>query len=712
VPTYLLLGAQALTYLVFAFATQRALDRNVPLAPLATLLAVGMMLTGVGGVLLVPAQSAVLAMVPLLAGTLSLWFLRARALHRILILSWVASAVITVIGEVASPASLVADPFTSAVRIVAVPIAAGFILYLLAAQSTRQRTTLEALDLRHREASLAEMRYRGLFDGLPIGLYRTTPGGRVLDANPAMVRMLGFETHEELLASSVPSVYVNEAERDAWCAEIERSGVVVAAELEMRRPDGSQLWIRDTARLVRGPDGEPLYFDGAAEDITEPKRLQELLRHQAFHDPLTGLANRRLFLERLDAAIARGKHDGSPPAVLFIDADDFKLINDSLGHDVGDGVLRALATRLTGEVRSTDTVARLAGDEFVVLLPDAGAADRATRVAGNLISRLSEPLALAEREVIVNVSIGVAVANGYAEEILGQADIAMYAAKRAGKGRYALYDASMHEEAWRRLEVGAQLRGVAQRGELVVHYQPVIGLETGAIVGLEALVRWQHPTLGLLPPSVFIDVAEKTGHIIEIDRFVLTTACAQLAAWRREPGMEHLSININMSAVEVRDGSLTATVRGALEAAGLEPSALCMEITESSLLEDNAVTDRVLAELRELGVRLAIDDFGAGFSNLSYIKRLPVDEIKIDRSLVHGIPEGARDEAILKAAVAFGKTLGLFVILEGIETSEQYEAGTRVGADAAQGYFMSRPLPADEITPMLVAPRIPVGASA
>jgi EAL domain-containing protein (putative c-di-GMP-specific phosphodiesterase class I) len=318
---------------------------------------------------------------------------------------------------------------------------------------------------------------------------------------------------------------------------------------------------------------------------------------------------------------------------------------------------------------------------------------------------------MAEREVIVNVSIGVAVGGGYAEEVLGQADIAMYAAKRAGKGRYALYDASMHEEAWRRLEVGAQLRGVAQRGELVVHYQPVIDLATGAIIGLEALVRWQHPTLGLLPPGVFIDVAEKTGHILEIDRFVLRTACAQLAAWRHEPGMGQLSMNVNMSAVEVRDGSLTTTVRGALEAAGLEPSALCMEITESSLLEDNAVTDRVLAELRELGVRLAIDDFGAGFSNLSYIKRLPVDEIKIDRSLVHGIPEGTRDEAILKAAVAFGKTLGLFVILEGIETPAQYEAGTRVGADAAQGYFMSRPLPAEEITPMLVAPRVLVGST-
>jgi diguanylate cyclase (GGDEF)-like protein/PAS domain S-box-containing protein len=706
VPTYVVLGGQALTYALIAVITLRALDRQVPLVPLASFLAVGLMLTGMVGAMLVPTQSPVLALVPIVAAAISLWFVDGRPLRRLLVLSWLASVVITAIGEFAAPVGLFADPFDAAVRLAGIPVAIGLIMFLLAAHSARQHATLKALALRHRDASHAEIRYRSLFNGLPIGLYRTTPGGRVLDANPAMVQMLGFPSRDALLASQVSAVYVNEAERDAWCAEIERRGVVVAAELEMRRPDGTQLWIRDTARLIRGPNGEALYFEGAAEDITEPKRLQEMLRHQAFHDPLTGLANRRLFLERLEAAITRGKQSRSAPAVLFIDVDDFKVINDSLGHDVGDGVLRAMADRLTGDTRSTDLVARLAGDEFTVLLPNAGSPDRAARVAADLIARLAEPLRVSERDVIVNVSIGIAMATGYADEALGQADIAMYAAKRDGKARYAHYDRSMHEEAWRRLEVGAQLRGVARRGELVVHYQPITELATGTIIGLEALVRWNHPTLGLLPPSAFIDVAEKTGHVIEIDRFVLTTACQQLADWRRELGLERLSMNVNMSAVDVRDGTVLSVVRAALDAAKLEPSALCIEITESSLLADNAVTDRALSELRELGVRLAIDDFGAGFSNLGYLKRLPVDGLKIDRSLISGIPNAPRDEAILKAAVAFGSTLGLEVTLEGIETQAQYEAGIRVGADAAQGYFMSPPGPAEEIAPLLGLPTL------
>jgi len=709
-PAYLVLGGQALTYALIAMITQRALDRHVPLVRLTSILAVGLMCTGIVGVMLAPTQSPVLALVPILAAAISLWFVDGRPLRRLLVLSWLASAVITAIGELAAPAALLADPFDAAVRLAGIPVAIGLIMLLLAAHSARQHATLKALALRQRDASLAEFRYRSLFDGLPIGLYRTTPGGRVLDANPAMVQMLGFPSRDALLASNVSAVYVNEAERDAWCAEIERRGVVAAAELEMRRPDGSQLWIRDTARLIRGPDGEALYFEGAAEDITEPKRLQEMLRHQAFHDPLTGLANRRLFLERLEAAITRGRQSGSAPAVLFIDVDDFKLINDSLGHDVGDGVLRAIADRLTGDTRSTDLVARLAGDEFTVLLPNAGSPDRAARVAADLIARLAEPLRVSERDVTVNVSIGIAMATAYADEALGQADIAMYAAKRDGKARYAHYDRSMHDEAWRRLEVGAQLRGVARRGELVIHYQPITELATNSIIGLEALVRWNHPTLGLLPPSAFMDVAEKTGHVIEIDHFVLITACQQLADWRRELGLEKLSMNVNMSAVDVRDGTVLSVVRAALDAARLEPSALCIEITESSLLADNAVTDRALGELRELGVRLAIDDFGAGFSNLGYLKRLPVDGLKIDRSLIAGIPDAPRDEAILKAAVAFGSTLGLEVTLEGIETRAQYDAGIRVGADAAQGYFMSPPLPAAEIERVLGG--TPVAAAA
>ncbi len=700
-PRYAALGVVAIAYAAATYAARRALDRDLSLPTLGGALALSLVAAGIVGVMLAPAQATAIALVPVIGGAMTLRFVSGRALHRLLLLCWLGSVAIAGIGELALPATATADPFNSLIRLTGWPAAAALIFSMLAAESSRQRMTIDELNRHHFEASLAEDRYRGLFDSLPIGLYRTTPSGLVLDANPAMVQMLGYESREAMLASSVHGVYVDAAQRDAWCGEIERSGLVVAAELEMRRPDGTRLWIRDTARLVRGPDGEPLYFDGAAEDITDPKRLAEQLRHQAFHDTLTGLANRRLFLERLGAAIARGRQDGVPPAVLFLDLDDFKLINDSLGHDVGDQVLRSVATRLVGAVRRSDMVARLGGDEFTVLLAETDDPDSVTRIADGLRRTLAAPVVIADREVVVNASIGIAFATGYAEEALGQADIAMYAAKRRGKGRSVPYDPSMHDEAWRRLEIEAQLRGVAARGELAVHYQPIVDLRTGSVRSLEALVRWDHPTLGLLPPSAFMDAAEKTGTVAEIDRFVLATACEQLAAWRRELGMPALTVNANLSAVALSDGSITDAVRDAVTAAGLEPSAICLEITESSLLADNLATDRVLNELRQLGVRLALDDFGAGFSNLGYLKRLPVDELKIDRSLVADVPGTPRDEAILKAAVAFGRSLGLVVILEGVETAEQLAAGLRVGADLAQGYLASPPRPPEDIAEML-----------
>jgi diguanylate cyclase (GGDEF)-like protein len=423
------------------------------------------------------------------------------------------------------------------------------------------------------------------------------------------------------------------------------------------------------------------------------QQLEDQLIHQALHDPLTGLANRVLFGDRLEHALARGQRPGVTVAVLVIDLDGFKDINDSLGHDAGDDLLMIAGMRLQGHARPGDTIARLGGDEFGMLLEDTTAAE-AVRSAEALLEGLEAPIVLRDRELTPTASIGIAIAAGEdAGTLLRNADTAMYAAKRQGKGRSAIFEPVMHATVVERLDLAADLSRAIQQGQLHLCYQPEIELRSGRIVGLEALVRWQHPRRGMVPPDQFIPLAEETGSIVSIGDWVLREACRQVKAWQeRWPETPPLTIAVNLSARQLQHLGILDEVQAGLAAADLDPHSLVLEITETAIMAQPDAAITILTKLRRHGVRLALDDFGTGYSSLSYLQRLPVDILKIDRSFVSGVAGGTEDSALARAIVTLGQTLGLEVVAEGVETAEQLAALRELGCQLGQGYYFARPL--------------------
>jgi diguanylate cyclase (GGDEF)-like protein len=432
---------------------------------------------------------------------------------------------------------------------------------------------------------------------------------------------------------------------------------------------------------------------GTAQDVTQRKQLEEQLVRQALNDPLTGLANRALFADRLEHALAHGRRPGVTVAILVIDLDGFKDINDSLGHDAGDDLLMIAGMRLQGHARPGDTVARLGGDEFGVLLEDI-AADEAVRSAEALLEGLATPIVLRDRDLTPTASIGIAIAAGEdAETLLRNADTAMYAAKRQGKSRYALFEPAMHATVIERLDLAADLSRAVEKGQLHLCYEPQISLASGRICCLEALVRWRHPARGEVSPGEFIPLAEDTGMILAIGRWVLREACRQVKAWQeRWPAPAPLTIAVNLSARQLQHPGIVDEVRAALAAAGLDPQSLVLEITETAIMEHLDAAIALLTELRRLGVRLALDDFGTGYSSLSYLQRLPVDILKIDRSFVAGVARSTEDSALARGILTLGQTLGLETVAEGIETAEQLAALRALGCQLGQGYLFARPL--------------------
>ncbi|MBJ7330328.1 MAG: EAL domain-containing protein [Solirubrobacteraceae bacterium] len=431
------------------------------------------------------------------------------------------------------------------------------------------------------------------------------------------------------------------------------------------------------------------------------RRAEDQARHDAMHDPLTGLPNRVLFSDRLTQALARSERDGSPLAVLLLDIDRFKLINDSLGHVVGDELLREVAPRLSGAIRPSDTVARLGGDEFAVLCEDLEDEREAQEMAERLGACFLRPFALGGEQQFATASVGLVVANGHAgaEELLRDADAAMYRAKEAGRGRYELFDEGMRSRAVARLQVENELRRALDREELRLYFQPIHDLNLGAIASCEALVRWNHPDRGLVGPDQFIPVAEESGLIVPLGAWVLQRACRQLARWRHAvPGAEHLRLTINLSARQVAQPDIVDTVSEAIADAGLDPSDIGLEITEHVLIEDAESTADTLRRLQRLGVRLVIDDFGTGYSSLSYLKRYPIEVLKIDRSFIDGIADDeSGDLAIVTAIVRMASALGVDVIPEGVETQAQLDRLRELGCQYAQGFLLDRPLPPDEL---------------
>ncbi|HEX4905078.1 MAG TPA: EAL domain-containing protein [Acidimicrobiales bacterium] len=439
-------------------------------------------------------------------------------------------------------------------------------------------------------------------------------------------------------------------------------------------------------------------------DVTEHKQLQDDLAHQAFHDPLTGLANQALFRALVEHAIARFGRTQVPVAVLFIDLDDFKTVNDSLGHTVGDELLVAVSERLGHCVRPADTTARLGGDEFAVLIEEASSAEEASAIAERILEALRRPLQVSGKELYASASIGIAFGHAglHGDQLLRNADLAMYTAKRKGRRRFEVYEPDMHAAAIARLELEADLRGAVARGELVVHYQPIVDLTSGTTRGVEALVRWLHPTRGLILPDVFIAVAEETDLINEIGGFVLEVACAQVREWQHSPGREELIVTVNLSPRQLLDETITERVASVLARSGLSPSALVLEITEGAMVHDADLAVSRLDALKALGVHLAIDDFGTGYSSLSYLHRLPIDIVKIDRSFVEQLD---RDDASLASAiVSMAQALQLTTIAEGVETPHQLSVLRDLGCELAQGFHLAMPADADTVSALLGIP--------
>ena len=430
-------------------------------------------------------------------------------------------------------------------------------------------------------------------------------------------------------------------------------------------------------------------------------RLNE---HQALHDALTGLPNRALLSERLAAVYER--QGDRPIGVLFVDLDDFKGVNDTGGHARGDELLVQVARRLETAVREGDLVARLGGDEFAVLLERVEDRRAASEVARRILATLTTPFEVAEREIVISASIGIALRDredevADVEEMLSQADLAMYVAKRRGKAQYEVFDFSMHAALVSRLELEVELRRAVEEQQFVLHYQPIMSLSEDRVLGTEVLVRWDHPTRGLVPPDEFIPLAEDSGLIVPIGSWVLERSCVQMAAWNAQRPGAPLYLSVNLSPRQLRSG-IVDTVAGALERSGLDPRQLVLEVTESAFVDDDADVEALHA-LRELGVRLAVDDFGTGYSSLNYLRRLPVDVVKIDRSFVRELSHGSDDEALVDAIVRLCRALGMLVIAEGVETPGEASVLAGLGAPAAQGYLFARPSPATDLEELLGA---------
>ncbi|MFL5843654.1 MAG: putative bifunctional diguanylate cyclase/phosphodiesterase [Solirubrobacteraceae bacterium] len=440
----------------------------------------------------------------------------------------------------------------------------------------------------------------------------------------------------------------------------------------------------------------------------ERKRVEVELAHQALHDALTGLPNRGLFLDRLAQALTRlGRHSGSL-AVLFCDLDRFKVVNDSLGHGAGDMLLVDVARRLEGLLRAGDTAARFGGDEFVILCEDITGAHQAISVAERVSSALAAPFVLGDDEAFVRTSIGIAMATGQEsrpEALLRDADAAMYRAKEKGGGVYEVFDDDMRARAVKRLEIENALYRAHERGEFLLHYQPQVSMATGAVAGMEALVRWRHPERGLVTPGEFIGSAEETGLIIEIGEWALREACRQLARWtaagRTGPP---LRMSVNLSARQCAHPDLVTIVQTALRESGVDPQAICLEITETAVMADMEASVGVLDQLRALGVSLAIDDFGTGWSSLRALQRFPVDEVKIDKSFVDGVARDPQEAAIVAAVISLSHALGLRTVAEGVESVAQVDRLRTLGCDVAQGYFFWRPTAPEDLTQLVSEP--------
>ena len=551
--------------------------------------------------------------------------------------------------------------------------------------------------------SASENRFRSAFEDAPTGMAIVALNGIIQRVNAAFCARTGF-TADALMGRPLDDLTPPEDRDGRPWPRVDEGG----RETERRfvRKDGSVGWALWHHSMIDDADGHPAAFVSHCLDISKRKSAEAELAHQAHHDTLTGLPNRELFVQRLEGALDRRRESGGGRvAVLFVDLDNFKVVNDSLGHGAGDRLLEAVAERLRRVVRPQDVIARFGGDEFTVLVSDVHDEQHALRVADRLSSSLRAPIVLDGQQRFITASVGLSLAGETAggdssQALLRDADAAMYRAKELGKARCEVFDDSMRARAVERLELESALRGAEERGELVLHYQPQVTLPEGTITGVEALLRWQHPEHGLIAPLRFIPIAEQTGLILPIGEWVIREACRQAAEW----GDPDLVMSVNVSPRQLGSSEFVDVVRRTLEETELSPDNLCLEITESAVLADADAAMVMLRDLKALGVRLAIDDFGVGHASLRHLRQLlPVDTLKIDKSFVDGIMSDEEDSAIVEAVVRLAHSLGLEAVAEGVEDADQAERLTGMLCQAAQGYHFARPQPADEVARLLAA---------
>ncbi|MET0626041.1 MAG: EAL domain-containing protein [Pyrinomonadaceae bacterium] len=561
----------------------------------------------------------------------------------------------------------------------------------------------------HMEALRAsEERFRSAFDNATIGMAVVSLQGRWLQVNRSLCDIVGY-AEDELLESDVQRV----THRDDLVAldeQISRfsAGTVSSHQTEVRycHKTGKEVWAHLGMSLVRDGEARPLHLIFQIQDITDRKRAEEQLLHDAFHDALTGLPNRALFMDHVKMAIQRSRRSGDRLfAALFLDLDRFKIINDSLGHMVGDQLLVGIAHRLEACLRPGDTVARLGGDEFTILLEDLSGTEDAIDVARRVQEAVTQPFNIGGHEVFTTASIGIALSTaGYdrAEELLRDADTAMYRAKMEGKKRHVVFDKAMHDRAMELLQIETDLRRAITRKEFFLNYQPIVNLETGKVASFEALVRWRHPERGLVMPGEFVPVAEETGLIVPLGLYVINEACRQMRIWQKQ-GLadESVTMSVNLSSRQFSQTDLIDQVSSALRDAGLRAANLKLEITESMVMENIDTAIDMLMQLRNLGVGLSIDDFGTGYSSLSYLHRFPIDTLKIDRSFVTQMTDNAENAEIVRTIVTLARSLDMNVIAEGVETSEQLRQLGSLGCDYGQGYLFSRPVGAGQAVELL-----------
>ena len=553
----------------------------------------------------------------------------------------------------------------------------------------------------------SETRYRLLFERNLAGVYRATLGGRILECNDAFARVLGYASREEVRSRAAADLFFRPEDRERSLAHLREKGTLTNFELEMRRKDGASVWVLENQTLLRAQRaGEEDLVEGTLIDITDRKLAADRVEFHAYHDPLTGLPNRMHLRDRMHPALAQARRSGRGLAVMFLDLDHFKVVNDTLGHAVGDRLLQEVASRLRECVREDDMVARVGGDEFILLLPSVRHAEGAARIARKLLDRIEDVFDADGNELSVTTSVGIALfpQHGDDEEtLLRNADAAMYRAKELGRNGYQFCDAAIGRQVSDRIALQERLGHALERNEITLAYQPQVELRSGRIVGVEALLRWHDPVQGAVPPAEFVPLAEDTGVILRLGEWALQEACRQGRAWQ-EQGLPALRVAVNVSVRQLWQPDLKKSIARILEETSLDPHRLDLEITESTAMQNFEVTAPILRDLAAMGIGITIDDFGTGYSSLSYLKLLPVQRLKIDRSLVAGIARDRRDLAIVKAVVRLAHSLGLSVVAEGVETEEQKSALTRIRCDEIQGWIFSDALPEERVARLLTPP--------